>query len=242
MSLRWPPTVIVVHPRERRSKCSVEPLRGREGFTFWTFPDRGPESLDGYVRLGLGGELLTPADRDCRLLVLDGTWKYAERMEADYSRLPVRSLGPWETAYPRRSKTYADPAAGLATIEAIFAAYVQMGCDPAGLLDHYHWREVFLAELRAGATIRDDTRSKPRNTVTPVIELTTDPIDCTRVLDSVRTTEAGAVVLFLGTVRSSPTDGKPHIWPTTRISRWRRRSSQGWRPMRRRVGRSSRPR
>jgi pre-rRNA-processing protein TSR3 len=141
-----PPTIIVVHPRERRSKCSVEPLRGRPGFIFWDYPQRGSESLEGYVRLGLGGELLTPADADRGLLVLDGTWKYAARMEAAYAELPVRSLGPWRTAYPRRSKLYADPLEGLATIEAIFAAYIQMGRDPSGLLDHYHWRDRFLAE------------------------------------------------------------------------------------------------
>ncbi len=140
-----PLTIIVVHPRERRSKCSVEPLRGRPGFTFWTFPDRGPEPLAGYVRLGLGGELLTPDNAGDGLLLLDGTWKYAARMEADYRDLPVRSLLPWQTAYPRKSKLFADPQAGLATIEALYAAYVQMGRDPSGLLDAYHWREPFLA-------------------------------------------------------------------------------------------------
>jgi len=146
------PTIIVVHPRERRSKCSVEPLRGRPGFVFWTFPTRGPEPLTGYVRLGLGGELLAPADADRGLLVLDATWKYAARMEADYPEIPVRSLGPWQTAYPRRSKVFDDPAAGLATIEAIYAAWVQIGRDPTGLLDAYHWRDRFLqlnAELIA---------------------------------------------------------------------------------------------
>lgn len=140
-----PPTIIVVHPRERRSKCSVEPLRGRPGFVFWEFPNRGPEPLEGYVRLGLGGRLLTPDDRARGLVVLDGTWKYAERMERDYAELPVRSLGAWVTAYPRRSKLYDDPAAGLATIEAVYAAYLQMGRDPAGLLDDYRWGADFLS-------------------------------------------------------------------------------------------------
>jgi molybdopterin synthase catalytic subunit len=42
------------------------------------------------------------------------------------------------------------------------------------------------------------------------IELTSDPIDCGRVLDSVRTTQAGAVVLFLGTVREF-THGKQTV-------------------------------
>src|SRR5436190_5429400 len=115
----FPPTVIVVHPKERRSKCSVQPLRGRDGFVFWKYPRRGSESLDGYVRLGLGGPQLTPADAERGLLILDGTWRYAAAMERDYAELPVRSLGAWETAYPRTSKLFEDPAAGLATIEAL---------------------------------------------------------------------------------------------------------------------------
>ncbi len=72
-----PPTIIVVHPKEKRSKCTVEPLRGREGFSFWKFPNRGTESLDGYVRLGLGGPELSADDADSGLLVLDGTWRLA---------------------------------------------------------------------------------------------------------------------------------------------------------------------
>ncbi len=139
-----PPTVIVVHPKERRSKCTVEPLRGRSDFVFWTFPHRGSETLDGYVRLGLGGEPLSRGDADRGLLVLDGTWQLAGKMEADYLDIPVRSLWPWQTAYPRVSKLYTDPQAGLATIEAIFAAQVQLGRPTEGLLDRYYWKDEFL--------------------------------------------------------------------------------------------------
>jgi pre-rRNA-processing protein TSR3 len=156
-----PPTIIVVHPRERRSKCSVEPLRRRVGFVFWTFPRRGPQPLDGYVRLGFGGPLLTPGDAPAGLLVLDATWKYAERMERDYASLPIRSLLPWQTAYPRTSKVFDDPSGGLATIEAIYAAFAQMGRDPRGLLDDYRWKDEFLAlnaerlaELSPQASVR----------------------------------------------------------------------------------------
>jgi pre-rRNA-processing protein TSR3 len=148
-----PPTIIVVHPKERRRKCTVEPLRGRDDFVFWKFPRRGPESLEGYVRLGLDGPLLTAADRDRGLLVLDGTWKLAERMLPDYEQVPVRSLLPWRTAYPRVSKLYQDPAEGLATIEALFAAFWQIGRDASGLLDQYHWMNEFLqinSELMRG--------------------------------------------------------------------------------------------
>lgn len=141
----YPPTVIVVHPKEKRSKCSVEPLRGRPGFAFWNWPRRGPEPLDGYVRLGLGGPELSPDDAGRGLLVLDGTWRLASRMEPDFADLPVRSLpSHWTTAYPRVSKLTEDPTAGLATIEAIYAAYAALGRDAAGLLDSYFWKDEFL--------------------------------------------------------------------------------------------------
>ena len=140
------PTIIVVHRRENRKKCSVEPLRTRDGFVFWTYPDDGPESLDGYVRLGIGGPILSEADRDCGLLVIDGTWRLAERMEKKYAHLAVRSLPSCHTAYPRVSKVFDDPTAGLATIEAIYLAYHLLGRDTSTLLDHYRWRDEFLQE------------------------------------------------------------------------------------------------
>jgi pre-rRNA-processing protein TSR3 len=138
-----PPTVIVVHPRERRAKCTVRPLRGLPGFEFRRFPLR--EAIpDGYVRLGLGGPVLTPDDADRGLLVLDGTWRWAGRMEAHLADVPVRSLPPLKTAYPRTSKVFDDPAGGLATVEAIYSALVILGRPTDGVLDRYYWRDEFL--------------------------------------------------------------------------------------------------
>ncbi len=144
--LAYPPTVIVVHPRENRKKCSVEPLRGRVGFQFVQYHANSPVSLPTgpYVRLGIGGPLLSPAESHLGLLVLDGTWRWAEAMEAQYQEVPVRSLPPWRTAYPRVSKVFEDPAIGLATIEAIWLAYWCLGRNTSGLLDHYHWGDQFL--------------------------------------------------------------------------------------------------
>ena len=139
----FPPTVIVVHPKERRSKCSVEPLRGRPDFLFCRYGARAYPDLEGYVQLGLGGPLLGPEDRASGLLVLDGTWRLVSRMQTDFAHVPVRSLPPWKTAYPRTSKLHEDPGAGLATIEAIFAAYVILGRSTSGLLDEYLWAEEF---------------------------------------------------------------------------------------------------
>ncbi len=144
MADAYPPTVIVVHPKERRSKCSVEPLRGKDDFVFWNFPKQGTEPLNGYVRLAMDGPLLSAEDAEFGLLILDGTWRYAETMEKDYLHIPTRSLPVWETAYPRISKNFEDPNAGLATIEAIFAAYYILNRNTTGLLDEYYWAEAFL--------------------------------------------------------------------------------------------------
>ncbi|MFO1044707.1 MAG: DUF367 domain-containing protein [Planctomycetaceae bacterium] len=143
MTLSFPPTVIVVHPRERRAKCTVRPLKGRSDLAFCNFP-RMPYDLTGYVRLGLGGPILSPADQNCGLLVLDGTWRHAEPMERAHAAIPVRTLPPLTTAYPRLSKVREDPDGGLATVEALYAAYRFLGRDTTGLLDHYHWAEQFV--------------------------------------------------------------------------------------------------
>lgn len=139
-----PPTIIVVHPREKRSKCSVEPLRGRDDFFFETFPNKVSLPLDGYIRLGLGGSVLSADDTSAGLLVLDGTWKLAARMEPFYQEIPVRTLPPVKTAYPRVSKIHTDPSGGLATVEAVYAALRIMNRPVDGILDKYHWKNEFL--------------------------------------------------------------------------------------------------
>lgn len=138
-----PPTLIVIHPRERRAKCTVRPLRGLPGFEFRGYPLKQPIPA-GYVRLGLGGPALSVNDAESGLLVLDGTWRWAGRMEAQLADIAVRSLPPLKTAYPRSSKVFDDPEAGLATVEAVYAALTILGRPTDRVLDHYHWRDEFL--------------------------------------------------------------------------------------------------
>ena len=88
--------------------------------------------------------MISPADIESGLLVLDGTWRWVEPMERLAASIPVRSLPPLETAYPRSSKVSENPDGGLATIEAIYAAYRLLGRDTTGLLDHYHWGVDFV--------------------------------------------------------------------------------------------------
>jgi pre-rRNA-processing protein TSR3 len=57
----------------------------------------------------------------------------------------MRSLPKeFQTAYPRRQNDCPDPKRGLASIEAIFIAYLKMGRKTDGLLDNYYWKESFL--------------------------------------------------------------------------------------------------
>jgi pre-rRNA-processing protein TSR3 len=65
-------------------------------------------------------------------------------MEKDFASIPPRSLSNYKTAYPRVSKLGTDPENGLASIEALYVAYVILGRDPQGLLDNYHWKKEFL--------------------------------------------------------------------------------------------------
>lgn len=108
-----------------------------------------PYELTGYVRLGLGGPQLSATDAVCGLLVLDGTWRHVQPMERMFAGIPIRSLPPVVTAYPRTSKVSEDPDGGLATIEAIYTAYRLLGRDTSGLLDHYHWAAEFVEANRA---------------------------------------------------------------------------------------------
>ena len=144
MNRPYPPTVIVRHPKENPRKCSILPLRGRPDLIFLTYPVKEPPPLEGYVRLAADGPELSAADADRGLLLLDGSWRWAGSMSRTFLKVPPRSLHGWQTAYPRVSKRGTDPDNGLASVEALFAAYQILGRPTEGLLDHYRWAEEFL--------------------------------------------------------------------------------------------------
>jgi pre-rRNA-processing protein TSR3 len=120
-----PVTIIVRHPKENPRKCSVVPLKG-------------------YVRLAADGPELSVADRDQGILLLDASWRWADAMVAEFAHVPPRSLHGVATAYPRVSKLGTDPDNGLASIEALYAAYHRLGRPTDGLLASYRWADEFL--------------------------------------------------------------------------------------------------
>jgi pre-rRNA-processing protein TSR3 len=144
MSQTYLPTVIVRHSRENPRKCSILPLRGRDGLVFLNYPVAERPPLEGYVRLAAEGPPLSAADAGSGLLLLDGSWRWAASMTRDFADVPPRSLSGYRTAYPRVSKLGTDPDNGLASVEALYAAYRVLGRSTAGLLDHYRWAEEFL--------------------------------------------------------------------------------------------------
>jgi pre-rRNA-processing protein TSR3 len=144
MTVSFPSTVIVRHPRENPRKCSILPLRGRADLVFLAHPVRERPPLSGYVRLAAEGPELSPADAACGLLLLDASWRHAEAMTREFQDIPPRSLHGYRTAYPRTSKLGTDPVNGLASVEALFVAYHLLGRPTAGLLEHYRWAEDFL--------------------------------------------------------------------------------------------------
>lgn len=139
------PTIIVRHRKERLKKCSLRGLEKRKDLIFYTYPVIQTLPIKGYVLLTVGtSEVLSLKDHDRGLLLLDGTWRLADRMEKalKLSNLVVRRTLPAElqTAYPRRQTE----ENGLASIEALYVAYVLTGRNPEGLLDYYRYKELFL--------------------------------------------------------------------------------------------------
>jgi pre-rRNA-processing protein TSR3 len=141
-------TIIVRHRKERLSKCSLRGLESRPDCCFFSYPYKQVPVVDGAVLLSLDAPRLSIADAKHRLLLLDATWRYAERMLRDLSScngLIPRSLPAGaQTAYPRRQDDCPDASAGLASVEALYLSYVITGRCTEGLLDHYYWKEQFL--------------------------------------------------------------------------------------------------
>lgn len=144
----FPPTIVLRHRKENLKKCSLRGLEDRNDFVFYTYPRDKVQGFDGYILLDMDAEPLTEADADRGLFILDGTWRYAEKMYENTPGLDglVRRSIPkhYVTAYPRKQEDCPDPSRGLASVEAIYIAYHLMGRSTEGLLDHYYWKDKFL--------------------------------------------------------------------------------------------------
>ena len=145
------PTTVIRHPKERIAKCSLRFLHERPEMTFLRARPGFRFDATGFTLLPVDAPALSVADAGRPLLLLDSTWRWLPQLMACVTGTPVlRSIpGTVRTAYPRVSKVFEDPAAGLASIEALYLARRLLGDDDPTLLDGYHWKEPFLASLQA---------------------------------------------------------------------------------------------
>jgi pre-rRNA-processing protein TSR3 len=144
-----PCDVVIRHPKERKSKCSLQPLVGREDIIFHEARPGFQFDATGYILLQVDAPVLSEADAGLPLLLLDSTWRLLPQLVASLTGVPTpRSLPAWlKTAYPRVSKIVQDPAPGLASVEALYAARLLAGRPVDGLLDHYYWKAPFLQQF-----------------------------------------------------------------------------------------------
>ncbi len=143
--------VVIRHPRERISKCSLRHLHGRPGFTFLKATKDFRFDATGYLELTVDAEPLGPADAGRPLLILDSTWRLLDDLRSCVDGETVRRSIPAgiATAYPRVSRNHPDPPGGLASVEALYVALRILGHDDPSVLDGYHWKDEFLAHVAA---------------------------------------------------------------------------------------------
>lgn len=146
--MSFPHTLIFQHRKENRKKCTLQPIRKRNDLEFVIYPKDILPSLSKYIILKLNAPPLTKEDENKGLLLVDATWRYSDVMlqyiqqeqHCEYRSIPEG----YKTAYPRKQEDCANPNQGLASIEALFAAYHILGRDTDTILDEYHFSREFL--------------------------------------------------------------------------------------------------
>ena len=145
--------LVLRDPKEALAKCSLTPLRGMGGIRFVDYHPERRLAAGRRLLLHAEGALLAREDQALvgdGLLLVDCSWRRVPKLlrTVDGELLP-RRLPPLVTAYPRRSKNFADPDQGLASVEALAAALALLGRPRWELLNSYRWRDEFMELNRA---------------------------------------------------------------------------------------------
>lgn len=145
-------TIIIRHKKENLKKCSLSGLEKREDIIFFNYPissklnDFFSIDFSNYILLEMKGLELSEKDQNKGLLLIDSTWKYLDKiLKILPSNIEKRSLPKnFKTAYPRKQTLCPDPTRGLASIEALYLAYLITKRNPNNLLDNYYFNQNFL--------------------------------------------------------------------------------------------------
>ncbi len=142
------PTIIIRHRKENLKKCSLRGLEKNKKILFYSYPNEIVHlpDLSKYILLKMGAPELKIADNKKGLLLIDSTWNYLDKiLKIIPDGIETRSLPKsYISAYPRKQTMCPDPKQGLASIEALYLAYMIMGKDTSNLLDNYYWKDKFL--------------------------------------------------------------------------------------------------
>ena len=91
--------LILRDPRESPKKCSLTPLRGRDGVRFVNHREGLVLETAGRFLLHHVGEELSPADADLGILLVDSSWRrlplLLRSLDGDPPRPPLRYSGCW---------------------------------------------------------------------------------------------------------------------------------------------------
>ena len=143
----FPPTIIIRHRKENLKKCSLRGLEKREDMTFFSYPlKKELPALTNYVLLNFDGPELSLKDFNSGIILIDGTWKYAAKMQSQVKQLDniqKRSLPKCLTGYPRKQTLCPFTDLVLASIEALFVAYRILKRDSEDLLENYAFKKAF---------------------------------------------------------------------------------------------------
>jgi len=103
------------------------PLKGR--LTLCSSPIRCSSRIPRQLRPAGSptGRPLSEADAEMGNLASDGSWRWATPDEPRFRGRAGTIIVRHPNAYPRRSKLGQDPEQGLASIEALYAAYRALG-------------------------------------------------------------------------------------------------------------------
>lgn len=167
--------ILIRHYKERVSKCSLQPLYGKPGYTFIKGRPDYSYNAHGHIILSVDAPELKPEDLYIEkeeadacipyvsesvaeemkqgrrpLILLDSTWRLLPQLQAGLQgKCLYRSIpGGVETAYPRISKLSDDPMGGLASIEALYLALRCLGDDRPEILSEYYWKDAFLEQFQ----------------------------------------------------------------------------------------------
>lgn len=142
------PTIIIRHRKENLKKCSLRGLEKKEDFLFYSYPNEISKlpDLSNYILLKMGAPEIKKSDNKKGLLLIDSTWKYLDKiLKIIPENIETRSLPKnYISAYPRKQTMCPDPKLGLASIEALYLAYMTLKKDTSDLLDNYFWKDKFL--------------------------------------------------------------------------------------------------